>query len=413
MIHRPWHAHLTMIGVALLTALAIAAPVDLRARQRPAVADFVPPMTPAEAEAAVAAARAAERAQRLERTQQQGGQEAVPLPAVQNMYFAASGFHISDRTGFLSFWRRNGGELIFGYPISGEMVEDGRIVQYFERARFEYHPEHLGTEYQVMLSLLGNELTQGYDFPDGQPTQGRVYFPETRQTLGGKFLKFWQKRGGLRVFGYPISEPFEEVSPIDGQVRITQYFERARFEYHPEQLPAFYRQMERANGVMLAGLYEVQLSDLGRQALQRRGHTPQSVGPMPGALVWSPKLFERRIEVNLSTQMLTAFEGDVPVYRAPVATGRDGFNTPVGSFAIYAKLPMQTMTGSAGGESWYVPNIPWVQYVVGGVALHGTYWHDAWGTGARMSHGCINLNIDDAEWLYRWTDIGTRVDIMY
>ncbi|MFQ3630723.1 L,D-transpeptidase [Roseiflexus sp.] len=414
MTSRPWHAHLTMIGIVALTALAVVAPAELRARQRPAIADFAPPMTPAEAQAAVSAARAAERALRSAQMQQQpGGQEAVPLPSVQNMYFASSGFHISDRTGFLSFWRRNGGELIFGYPISGEMVEDGRIVQYFERARFEYHPEHLGTDYQVMLSLVGNELTQGRDFPDGQPVQGRIYFPETRQTLGGKFLKFWEKRGGLRIFGYPISEPFEEISPIDGQMRITQYFERARFEYHPELLPAFYRQMERANGITLAGLYEVQLTDLGRQAMQRRGYTPQSFGPMPGAPVWSSALFERRIEVNLSTQMLTAFEGDVPVYRAPVATGRDGFNTPAGTFAIYAKLPMQTMTGSAGGESWYVPDIPWVQYVVGGVALHGTYWHDAWGTGVRMSHGCINLNIDDAEWLYRWADIGTRVDIRY
>ena len=407
MNRRLHHPHLIMTGIAILIATAIAAPIELRARQRPVVADFVPPLPASEAQAVVAAARAAER------MQQQSAAEAVPLPAVQNMYFASSGFHISDRTGFLSFWRRNGGELIFGYPISGELIEDGRIVQYFERARFEYHPENLGTEYQVMLSLLGNEITQGYDFPDGQPTQGRLYFPETRQTLGGKFLRFWQKRGGLRVFGYPISEPFEEISPIDGQMRITQYFERARFEYHPEQLPAFYRQMERANGIILSGLHEVQLGDLGRQAMQRRGHTPHAVGPMPGAPAWSPKLFERRIEVNLTQQMLTAFEGDVPVYRAPVATGRDGFNTPAGSFAIYYKLPRQTMTGSAGGESWYVPDVPWVQYVVGGVALHGTYWHDAWGTGVRMSHGCINLNIDDAEWLYHWADIGTRVDVVY
>ena len=57
------------------------------------------------------------------------------------------------------------------------------------------------------------------------------------------------------------------------------------------------------------------------------------------------------------------------VYRAPVATGRDGFNTPSGSFAVYDKLRIQTMTGDAGGESWYVPDVPWVMYVVGGVAL--------------------------------------------
>ena len=96
-----------------------------------------------------------------------------------------------------------------------------------------------------------------------------------------------------------------------------------------------------------------------------------------------------------------------------MATGKDGFNTPAGTFAIYSKYPMETMTGSAGGETWYVPDIPWVQYVVGGVALHGTYWHDRWGTGFRLSHGCINLNIDDAQWLYEWADIGTQVDIHY
>jgi lipoprotein-anchoring transpeptidase ErfK/SrfK len=52
-------------------------------------------------------------------------------------------------------------------------------------------------------------------------------------------------------------------------------------------------------------------------------------------------------------------------------------------------------------------------YVVGGVALHGTYWHNAFGTGARMSHGCINLTIEDAQWLYEWADIGTTVTIHY
>jgi lipoprotein-anchoring transpeptidase ErfK/SrfK len=121
----------------------------------------------------------------------------------------------------------------------------------------------------------------------------------------------------------------------------------------------------------------------------------------------------RRIEVNLSTQSLTAYEDEIPVFEAPVATGRDGFNTPAGSFAIYDRYPLQTMYGALGGESWYVPDVPWVQYIVGGVALHGTYWHDQWGTGSRMSHGCINLNIDDAQWLYGWAGIGTQVNVFY
>ncbi|MFO7170499.1 MAG: L,D-transpeptidase [Chloroflexota bacterium] len=402
----------TLAVVAALFVLTIALPVALET-QRPAVADFQPPMPVAEAMARVAAAQQADAARRAEIARQIGVQDAAVLPVVQNMYFAPTGFHVSDRSGFLSFWRRNGGLLVFGYPLSGEIVEDGRIVQYFERARFEYHPENLGTENQVMLSLLGTELYGDRSFPDGQPTDGRIYFPETGNTLGGKFLQFWQKRGGLKVFGYPISEPFEEVSQIDGQVRVVQYFERAKFEYFPEELDGFYQRQANAYGLRLQGLREVQLSDLGRQAMQRRGYNFTPTNALTGAPNWSHTLFPRSIRVDLTRQMLTAYEGDVPVFTAPVATGKDGFNTPTGSFAIYAKYPVQTMAGSAGGETWHVPNIPFVQYIVGGVALHGTYWHDLWGTGVRMSHGCINLNIDDAQWLYEWADVGTPVEVHY
>jgi hypothetical protein len=402
----------TLAVVAVMFVLAIALPVALEA-SRPAVADFQPPMPVAEAMMRVAAAQRASAQQRDAVAQQIGIQDAAALPLVQNMYFAPSGFHISDRSGFLSYWRRGGGLLVFGYPLSGEIVEDGRIVQYFERARFEYHPENLGKEGQVMLSLLGTELYGDRGFTDGQPTDGRIYFPETGNTLGGKFLLFWQKRGGLGVFGFPISEPFEETSQIDGQVRIVQYFERAKFEYFPEELGSFYQSQVNAYGLKLQGLREVQLSDLGRQAMQKRGYGFSPAKPLSGAPNWSHSLFPRSIRVDLTRQMLTAYEGDVPVFSAPVATGKDGFNTPPGSFAIYAKYPMQTMAGSAGGETWNVPNIPYVQYVVGGVALHGSYWHDLWGTGVRMSHGCINLNIDDAQWLYEWADVGTAVEIHY
>ncbi len=157
----------------------------------------------------------------------------------------------------------------------------------------------------------------------------------------------------------------------------------------------------------------MQLSDLGRQAaLQQNGAFPTS-SQLTGTPDWSIKLYTRRIDVDLSAQHLTAYEGDTPVFTAPVATGKDGFNTPTGTFAIYSKYAMEDMAGSAGGETWYVPDIPWVQYIVGGVAFHGTYWHDRWGTGYRLSHGCVNLNIDDAQWLYEWADIGTQVDIHY
>jgi L,D-transpeptidase catalytic domain len=401
----------TASGVAAMATVGALLPQATSAH--PPVADFVAPMSPSQAKAVVAAAQRADYDRRVALANSLAAQSPDTLPRLQSVYYSPTGQHVSDRTGFLSFWRRNGGKLLFGYPITGEFFERGQIVQYFERARFEYHPEHYGTNQQVMLSLLGTELFRNRSFPTGSVDAGERYFPETRHTLSGRFRRYWEKRGGLVIFGFPISEPFEEISPSDGQVRVTQYFERARLEYHPEAMPSFYRQMEAYNGVTLAALNEIQVSDLGRQVAINRGIRVNSVLQLSGAPEWSPTNWARRVVVNLSNQWLTAFEGSLPVYDAPVATGKDGFNTPSGAFAVYSKLPMQTMVGSAGGETWNVPDIPWVQYVAGGVALHGTYWHDAWGTGARMSHGCINLNIDDAEWLYKWADIGTPVDIRY
>src|SRR5204863_3759972 len=107
------------------------------------------------------------------------------------------------------------------------------------------------------LSLLGSELTAWRNFPDATPDMGTQYFPETKHTLSGKFRQFWLKRGGLEIFGFPISEPFDEVSPSDGQTRTTQYFERARMEYHPEELGDFYRQEEQALNIQLAALHEI------------------------------------------------------------------------------------------------------------------------------------------------------------
>jgi len=410
MRHPRRHVLFALPLIAVLLAVTLALPHRMGASP---VADFAAPMSSQEAQVRVSVAQRADTQRRDAIAHTLGATSAASLPLVQNLFFSETNHHLSDRAGFLNYWRENGDVLLFGYPISEEIVENGRVVQYFERARLEYHPENLGKDGQIQLSLLGRELTADRSFPDATPDMGTQYFPETKHTLSGKFLRFWLKRGGLAVFGFPISEPFDEISPSDGQTRTTQYFERARFEYHPEALGGFYHEREQANGILLAGLHEIQLGDLGRQAAQRKGYAFGSSSQLAGAPDWSPTIWNRHIDVDLTTQHLTAYEGNTPVYHAPVATGKDGFNTPPGSYAIYSKYPMETMAGSAGDETWYVPDIPFVQYVVGGVALHGTYWHDQWGTGFRLSHGCINLNIDDAEWLYDWSDVGTQVDIHY
>ena len=162
--------------------------------------------------------------------------------SARSRYFPETGYTVSG--SFLDYWENNGGLYIYGYPITAEFEDvstDGNtyLTQYFERAIFEYHPEYAGTPYQVLLRLLGLINTEGVYFdPAPEPhydTGGRLYFPYYGgHSLSEPFLGYWLYNGGLPVFGYPLSEPFYEVSKTDGQTYLVQYFERNRFEWHPE-----------------------------------------------------------------------------------------------------------------------------------------------------------------------------------
>lgn len=117
---------------------------------------------------------------------------------------------------------------------------------------------------------------------------------------------------------------------------------------------------------------------------------------------------QKSIVVSISQQMLWAYKGETIVLNSYVSTGKSGFDTPIGSYTVLTKLPSQTMTGVIGGEYYNVPDVPSVLYFTNrGHALHGTYWHTNFG--APMSHGCVNLPLDVAAWLYRWAPIGTPV----
>lgn len=138
---------------------------------------------------------------------------------------------------FRSYWEQNGGVRIFGHAISPLLIVDGRRIQWFERARLEEWPEFAGTDFAVQPALLGREFTQGIDFPRQSPFPSQTdiwYFPETGHAVRGRFLRFWLENGGVKIFGYPISEEVREVLPSDGQIHVVQYFERARMEYHPQ-----------------------------------------------------------------------------------------------------------------------------------------------------------------------------------
>jgi hypothetical protein len=176
------------------------------------------------------------------------GVEASPT-----VTFPETGYSLSGR--FLSYWRSNGGLPVFGYPIDSEQQTDGRVVQWFERERFELHPENRGTPYEIELGRLGAEALerQGRDwmtFPKADPRTPH-YTAETGHAIAPQFWDYWRSHGlefgdrgisyreSLALFGYPLSEAQMEQGS-DGQMYVIQWFERARFEYHPDN-PAAYR----------------------------------------------------------------------------------------------------------------------------------------------------------------------------
>ncbi len=163
------------------------------------------------------------------------------FPAVQSQsdlrYFPETGHYL--RGAFRVFWENNGGIEIFGFPLTEEYIAaNGRITQYFERARFEYTIDVNGQPF-IELGRLGVEYTQGRVFPKVPPIQNtaqRRYIPETGHIIQYGFKEIWETRGGERIFGFPISEEIYEVLE-NGRWHTVQYFERARFEYWPERAP--------------------------------------------------------------------------------------------------------------------------------------------------------------------------------
>ena len=136
------------------------------------------------------------------------------------------------------------------------------------------------------------------------------------------------------------------------------------------------------------------------------------VGKLYKACPAKPVPPERWVEVNLSAQYLTAWVGNTKVNGTLVSTGRPGFDTPTGTFYILYRYRYDTMAGCIQGECYYVPDVPWTQYFTNyGHALHGTYWHNNFGQ--TMSHGCVNLPLWFAEWLWNWATYGTRIWIHY
>ncbi len=260
---------------------------------------------------------------------------------------------------FRAFFDVQGGLPVLGLPLTEVFLEDGRPVQYFERARLEWHAETS----RVEAGHLGRWAAERSDSPAfasiGAPPAGASYFPEVGHSLGGAFLSFWQRNGGLATFGFPISEPFEEQNINDGLMYTVQYFERSRFEFHPTEQPNA----------------QVQLSHLGRLYLAEYPAPEWASAPVQSAkqawdAVRPSHIAIPRIGVNtdIVETGYSSQEWDVPRYSAahywPIGAmpGTNGNIVIAGHVGyrgiIFSQLP-QVQTGDeimlrvGGGERRY------------------------------------------------------------
>ncbi len=294
-----------------------------------------------------------------------------PDSGAGKQYFPQTGHAVG--WPFLQFYRDHGGLDAFGYPRTEAFKQDGMTVQYFQRARFEYHPELAAGE-QVQLTLLGDALTK-----DQQPfakvaafasNAQHAYFPQTGHSINYGFLQYFQSRGGITVFGYPISEELQ-IDTAKGPATI-QYFQRARFEYHPE----------------FAGTpYAVELGLLGDQTLTAMGWLPvplpvaNSAAPAPVAHAAAPS----------STPAAAVAATPAPVSTAQPSTGGSGATTTVvaGTIATVATAGLRVHSDPG-------PDAPVISYLEKGNQVHILGLSGGW---AQVGNGTKTLGWVDSGYL--------------
>jgi hypothetical protein len=361
------------------------------------------------------------------------------------VYIDETGHTLGDV--FLDYWRATGGEAMFGLPISEPFAApDGYYSQVFERGVLQYLPLKVWTVEPFVRPMPagrlllgqrasgigghagGKRLASGNRAPEMRPlaaddpavqaalANGGIYDAVTGHTVSGAFLDWYQRHEGDFYLGSPLTEVVTE----DGLP--AQWFEGGLL-------------LETADGVQLAPLGERLAAKLGVSTERVPGGGIPSYDedlfltlPNPAPVESPSKQGPRRIEVSIAEQTLRAYEGETLVLQTFISTGLPPNDTETGRFRIRYKVPLEDMRGATdaagnvvwvvgdGGEApagsipYGVSDVPHVMYVnLDAEALHGAYWHSNFGQ--RMSHGCINLPLEVAQFLYGWAPLGTPVTV--
>lgn len=332
------------------------------------------------------------------------------LPAeVAALYFEPTAHNLAG--GFLRYWWEHGQVGIFGYPITEELNENGRPVQYFERARFEYFPEHAGTPYEVQLGHLGRALAEMMEAPRAA-AGARADAILWSSSLPGEIALRAVQRAALTAVAVPIERPYQAVLIVPStEIR------QAPTAIAPALGVTYARHL-----VWVVGVAEgepVGGSAQWYQVAPSGGFVPATTvkpftAPAP-PWAWAG----RWVDVNLSEFYITAYEGTTPIYSAIITAGRDS-RTPLGIFYVQRRVRSETMDSATVGipkghpEYYYLKNVEYVQYFLrGGFALHGNYWVHPSRFGAFSSNGCVGLMNKDAAFFWEFATVGTPIHIHY
>jgi len=183
------------------------------------------------------------------------------------------------------------------------------------------------------------------------------------------------------------------------------------------QWPAWFSYQNSINPDQLSEIYDplATTAIFNNQTVSIPSNNPYVLGD--STILPDPNSAPKRIEVDLSTQLLYAYENNRLVYNYSISSGTWN-RTPQGTFYIWTKIRSQKMEGGSKelGTYFYLPNVPYILFFYNdkyakkvGFSIHGAYWHNNFGK--PMSHGCINMRPSEAAVIFNWADVNVPVII--
>lgn len=320
------------------------------------------------------------------------------VAAKKQLYFTQTGQTVNGP--FLAYWLTQQSAESTGLPISGAVKYEDRWTQWFEYARLEIN--HVtGTEAvnNTQLAELGTAYAErvGYTawHPAFKPVNGATddarYFPEAGHSVAGGFLAVYDEAGVADRLGQPISEEFTTGGAT------YQFFQYGALSWTADAGTRF---------VPLGTLDAALNNQLG--TAQPRPANAVDYPSTDGLLTTDAFSTERWIEIDLSEFRMTAYVGDLPFLSATIVTGAPQAPTVTGTFEIYIKNEVQSLSGTGwDGQPYFEADVPWVMYFYEDYGIHGTTWRQTFGS--QGSQGCIVAPNQIAEILWKWADFGTRV----